>query len=396
MKKNFLKVAALLIVAMLMVVSCSQEVAPKTEDNGLVEATIGLGRSSRDVKVDAPNGAKISYYYTLEPTWTAVNNGSPIYGAVSTEALLVNNKTIADEVESTSLGLVTPGLWKITVFGYIGTGNSKQLVLKGEKKAYFINGSNNATVFVAPVSNSNATGSVNIDLEMQNLGSTENNVISYSIVNLDGGSEVKDSIKGNISNTTNKGSYVVTVKGVRTGFNTITLSVPSAVGKGGITKTFLMIPTAVTNDVEVTISGSVYPSDFQESSITVKVLKVNDGTISVKNGDAPVPPKTVDEVEGVYVLDGSKSYTFKYTDGDFVIPNGATASQVTYKWNLGSVQKGIGAEISSTALDLNSANGDYSITCVATYTYTLDGTPYTVEASQTLGKVRVVTPSTTD
>ena len=39
MKKNFLMVASLLIAAMLMVVSCTQEVAPKNE---LVKATIGL------------------------------------------------------------------------------------------------------------------------------------------------------------------------------------------------------------------------------------------------------------------------------------------------------------------------------------------------------------------
>ena len=40
MKKNFLKVAALLIAAMLMVVSCTQEVAPV--DNGLVKASVNI------------------------------------------------------------------------------------------------------------------------------------------------------------------------------------------------------------------------------------------------------------------------------------------------------------------------------------------------------------------
>ena len=49
MKKNFLMVASLLIAAMLMVVSCTQEVAPKND--GLVEAKLGLAYG-KDVTVD--------------------------------------------------------------------------------------------------------------------------------------------------------------------------------------------------------------------------------------------------------------------------------------------------------------------------------------------------------
>ena len=47
MKKNFLMVAALLIAVMLMVVSCTQEVAPKNE---LVKASFSVG-FGKDIKI---------------------------------------------------------------------------------------------------------------------------------------------------------------------------------------------------------------------------------------------------------------------------------------------------------------------------------------------------------
>ena len=67
MKKNFLKIAALLIAAMLLVVSCSQEVkAP--ENDGLVEAklSVGYGREllvSGDTKI---NNIVLTYTMSIE------------------------------------------------------------------------------------------------------------------------------------------------------------------------------------------------------------------------------------------------------------------------------------------------------------------------------------------
>ena len=398
MKKNFLKVAALLIAAMLMVVSCSQEVAPKTEDNGLVEATIGLGRSGRDVTVTPGNGTTINYYYTLKPKWSDLSNGAPIYGAKETETILAENKAIDAGVSSTSLGLVTPGLWEIEVKGYVenSTKTYSQLVLQGKTNAYFVKDSTSATVFVAPVTNADKKGKLKIDVSMQDLGAG-NNTISYCVYNLDGSEDVKGTITAGESNISNNvGSYVKDDIQVSAGYKTITLSVPSDMGRGGITKNFLMIPTAADNDIEVTISGSIYPSDFQNSAVEVKVIKVNTGTITVKEGNTGVNPTTVDGVEGVYTLDGSKEYTFKYENGTSSVPQDASSPEVTYKWYLGSAHKASASETNSTGLEIKTANGDFSITCVATYTYTLDGTLYKVEASQTLGKVRVLTSSTTD
>ena len=335
MKKNFLKVAALLIAAMLMVVSCSQEVAPKTEDNGLVEATIGLGRSGRDVTITPGNGKTINYYYTLKPQWSNLTNGAPIYGEKKSETILAKDMAIDGEVSSTSLGLVTPGLWEIEVKGYVedSTKTYRQCVLSGKTKAYFVKGSTSATVFVAPVTDTTKKGTLKIDVSMQDLG-TGNNTISYCVYNLDGSEDVSGTITAGESNVSNNvGSYVKEDIQVSAGYKTITLSVPSDMGRGGITKNFLMIPTA-DNDIEVTISGSIYPSDFQNSPVDVKVIKVNDGTITVKDGNTEVDPTKVDEVEGVYTLDGSKEYTFKYDSGDSSIPQNASTPKVTYKWYL--------------------------------------------------------------
>ena len=65
MKKNFMAIASLLIAAMLLVVSCSQEsVVP--ENNGLVEAklSVGYGRGlsvSGDTKTD-----NLTFKYSME------------------------------------------------------------------------------------------------------------------------------------------------------------------------------------------------------------------------------------------------------------------------------------------------------------------------------------------
>ena len=53
MKKNFLAIASLLIAAMLLVVSCTQEVAPV--DNGLVNVTLSTSISGKAITVSNLN-----------------------------------------------------------------------------------------------------------------------------------------------------------------------------------------------------------------------------------------------------------------------------------------------------------------------------------------------------
>ena len=78
MKKNFLKIAALLVAAMLLVVSCSQEVkAP--ENNGLVEASFSVG-FDRDIKIEDFKGTGITYVYSVTPNWDKLTTGVEPYG----------------------------------------------------------------------------------------------------------------------------------------------------------------------------------------------------------------------------------------------------------------------------------------------------------------------------
>ena len=77
MKKNFLKVAALLIAAMLMVVSCTQEVAPKND--GLVSASVNIA-DTRSLSTSGEELGNISYQYQLKALFTKAGDNSDIVG----------------------------------------------------------------------------------------------------------------------------------------------------------------------------------------------------------------------------------------------------------------------------------------------------------------------------
>lgn len=388
MKKNFLMVAALLIAAMLMVVSCKQEVAPKND--GLVEVIFGVGRSSRDVGITDSNQQNISYTYKLSPEWSMVQNGTPIYGAKEKETPIEGLYTISQPVEKTNLGLITPGLWKIEVFGYVGT----DLVLKGERTQYFTGNSTTTTVFVAPVSNSNAKGTVSISLKMQDLGEGLNQ-IDYSIKNLDNRiSEVTGSITPSGDAIDNVHSYVKSNVAVNAGFNTITFNIHGK--EGGITKTFLMIPGHT-----ATITGSVYPSEFVDYPVTISVidlsgevsLVVKDGETVKNKEDVKVTSNPNDNsVVNMYVLEKEKEYTFKWTESESItFPEQASSITRAYKWFVGGkeIQNLTSESVTSSQLGIKGKSGDFAITCVVTYTYSVDSHPYSIEASVTEGKVRV-------
>lgn len=402
MKKNFLKVAALLIAAMLLVVSCSQEVAPKNEGNELVEVKIGIGRSSRDILITPNDGEnKITYMYTLTPEWSMVDNGTPIYGAVTTETA-INNSTygIDDAPGVTSLGLVTPGLWKVEVFGYMKQGNIDVLVLKGATTAYFAKGASTKTVFVAPVSSNSGSGTVSFELYMQDLGTESKlNNIKYTIQTLDLGETGKSEGRLTPAITDNVGKYETAAGiSVKAGFNTVTLSIVNDEGtveKGGITKTFLMLPGRT-----VTIKGSVYPSEFVTSPINISVIDLSTAVLAIKNGDEVVEKTdvAVSSAESattveMYVLNNGTDYNFSFTEDADVegLPSDAGSLRRTYQWYVGSeaIPSATNATATSNALGIKTTSGDYAITCVTTYEFTIDGQDYKIKASATEGKVRV-------
>ena len=157
MKKNFLMVASLLIAAMLLVVSCSQEVAPKNE---LVEAKL-VANFGRDLAVEGDTSAEnLSLEYKMTRNW---NNPNP------TDSLYEN---IVGEKEWTSLpdsgfvGWVTPGLWTIEVRA-IASGATSE-VFYGKVDAYYSQSQKTAVVYLEP-ENASKNNKIEITVSMQDI-----------------------------------------------------------------------------------------------------------------------------------------------------------------------------------------------------------------------------------
>ena len=384
MKKNFLKIAALLIAAMLLVVSCSQEVkAP--ENDGLVEATIGLA-FGKDVTVGYLYNADITYKYTLTPEWSNLTNGAPIYGATNGEVLAYAENTAyklnADNLPSFKPNHVTPGYWKIVVNGYV----DDKVVLSGSTKAYFNNDNSSATVYVSPVKNENSKGSVTITLLMEDLdeGDADESGASKIKYCLDADSTGKPvtRIAKNETSAANSGyvsnkaahEYSVTLSEVTAGYHTITFKVDEY--EGGVTKSFLMIPGN-----NVTITGSIYPSKFKETNSTIKVVTLDPVVLSIDS-----TPFDSASDEPVIITET----TFTATMADFA--NTGLTGNFKYEWYIDGVkQTGLDETSNEVSLTTPSLPGDYTVTCVATLTANDDaGVQHVLYGGEKFaGKIRV-------
>lgn len=387
MKKNFLMVASLLIAAMLLVVSCSPET--KATNDGLVEATLGLAYG-KDVTVDEADGKVITYTYQLKPLWSGVDNSIEIYG--NQNETVVNDGAkygVAEDVTSVSMGKVTPGLWEITVKGYTnyGDANKKALVLYGVNNAYFVNSSTQATVIVSPT-NSTGVGTVNISLEMQDLGDNGRNAIDFTIFNVTTNSVFSTEVKLEKSESNDEGDtqvykYKATLNNVPAGYNTITFKTPSVAGNGGIVKTFLVIPGNT-----VTITGSVSPSEFQTGSATIKTVSMKGAELAITN----VEPDS----NKLYSLTTGTNYTITVDTKQIRttlasnLPAGVTSVAPTYKWYVnGEIVEDVSTD---TLTFMKTAAGDYTVTCTFEYKFTKGSDKYTWIGDASLGKIRVTDP----
>lgn len=273
MKKNFLMVAALLIAAMLMVVSCSQEVAPKND--GLVEARLNVAYG-RELDVQhAADAEDLELKYTMVNQWTdqASNKIDKVYGAATDQPLLADGK----------LGWVSQGYWTVTVKAYKGS----NVVFEGSTSIYFNEKNSNATVYLEP--KQSATNSIEFNFYMQDLGkeygTDKDFVVKYTItqngtaltnhnsVAFDG-EEVKQVYKAGSEVTTeatenavydHQRNYNKKITGLSSGYYTVTVSVyekaivdnkDKMTLKGGISKGFLLAGN------NATVSGHVEPSDY--------------------------------------------------------------------------------------------------------------------------------------
>lgn len=348
MKKNFLKIAALLIAAMLLVVSCSQEVkAPEAEDNGLVEARLSVG-FGRDLIVGGYTKTEtLVYKYTMTQGWTnpTVGYDEPVIGNTNGAKQFTNGK---------SIGYVTPGLWNITVDAYesirnteTGTTTEKK-IFTGKASVYFSSQNQSATVFLEPVNDTE--NSITFDFYMQDLGKTygEDFKVEYTIskngsavdgqknVLFKGAEQVVEVNKTGSDNTSvydNQKNYKKTVGNLDSGYYTVTVAVyvkgeNGLELKGGITKGFL-----ISNGANATITGHIEPSDYENVVIDSVFVNV-DTSLAVSYNNTTLSLVNDKYYEVAFNNSGDYVLTVRMTDDTdkSVIPEGATVTKTLF-WN---------------------------------------------------------------
>lgn len=366
MKKNFLMVAALLIAAMLMVVSCTQEVAPKND--GLVEASFSVG-FGKDISIDSDyDETVITYVYSLDAKWNPLENGADIYGEV-TDEVLVTGKGIADRVPNHAIGFITPGLWEVSVKGYTDyneESKSGTLILSGSTKTYFTQDNKTATVLVSPVESGSA--SVSVDLAMQDIDGVDS--INVKFTHIHSNKVVADETINKGTAVPGKGeAYQYKKENIalnKVGYYKVEVTVPNY--KGGYVRTFL-----ATNDDTINITGSVYPSEFIESKLSIVTVSMNSANLTIdttKNSSN----KYYNKGEIVLSLNDSNTY-LSDTDIENLEKNAKVSSVTTstnYEWFLnGEAAEGTFDETSKKyTLSINNP-GVYSVSCKITYQVTV-------------------------
>lgn len=274
MKKNFLMVASLLIAAMLLVVSCSQEV--KAPENNLVEVKLST-TFGRDIDIkDGTDTSALSYKYTMVPNWNGwtTDKGTTgigkedITGIVSSETEVEKDK---------SLGWVTPGLWTVNVYAYDET-NTK--VFEGSNDVYFSNKNNKVTVYLKPADDD--TNSLTFEIKMQDLAANGGSyLLKYSVVGtpyLENGVQKTTTVDGELewsSFGNNVGKYTLKsddtkLSALKSDYYRVTVSIYDGnTLLGGITKGVLLA-----NGDNASVEGNIEPSDYINAQFDVKLFYV--------------------------------------------------------------------------------------------------------------------------
>lgn len=349
MKKNFLKIAAMLIAAMLLVVSCSQEIAPKSENDGLVEARLNVAYG-RDLLVKDDSKAEDFYLvYTTEYQWT---DGTPQNGY--TEGV-EGAKTAKLEPDG-KLGWLTPGYWKITVNAYEGDGNGgkkgDKVIFTGNTSAYFTSKIATATIFLEPDKADN--NSIEFDFYMQDLGAYDTDfVVKYSI-SKNGSTTEHNNVQFNKTedDATNEvfavndgkghqSEYKKTISNLASGYYTVTVSVyeiseKGEALKGGISKGMLLAG----NNAKV--EGHIEPADYVVGNVKTyfvdvdtKLEKVGEGfTLNEEGTVATIKLNFTDETDvdkySTSLKDTDFDRTYVWTvDGDGSKLSQQTSNDIT-------------------------------------------------------------------
>ena len=286
MKKNFMAIASLLIAAMLLVVSCSQEVAPKDDaHSGLVEARL-IANYGRTIKVDdATDAESLTLQYKMTHNWNNPEN-NPLYEGITNPAL-----SWTELHDDGKLGWVTPGNWTIHVRAVkLTDGMSDEAkksedlksVFSGSVTKYFAKDNTTATVYLNPNS-ANTTNSVTIDVTMQDIKDANGNsyILKYALVAGNTAittTTVNDAVTFGTVGSTAEGSnitkYSQSVTKLADGFYTLIIYVMNGTNGnevvGGVREGFLL-----TNGAQAKVTGHVEPSDYESVSINTEYVNVN-------------------------------------------------------------------------------------------------------------------------
>lgn len=375
MKKNFLMVAALLIAAMLMVVSCSQEVAPKNEDNkGPVEVMLNTSVASKSLSFGntLESASGLTYKYYLTALWDKTLSDEAVVGETTEdgEVFSVNDS-------GTNLGYLSQGYWKIVVKGFNAANKE---VLYGETNHYVTAGKGNITVFLNTSGDGLSTSVLKFDINVNDLADGSNGYdLYYSISGTDYErkpftvEETKIENKKTVTSIGDtKPTYITKFTGEKSGLKpgyyrvTVTLKNNTSV-IGGITRGFLL----VNGDSEVTLSGSVSASDFVKSNLKVITPSVVITSVSAKVGNgSDLLTKEGDSYKGdvTGATEENKVSVTYSVESTFSISNNTegvvSVGGPTYSWQID------GKEVAtSKTFTQEYAPGNRHATCFVTYTY---------------------------
>lgn len=373
MKKNFMAIASLLMAAMLLVVSCSQEVAPV--DNGLVNVTLSTSVSGKALDVTGGKTGDISYSYSVTPLW----DDDDVDTIVGTKGV-----TAIDTIEGNiSLGYMSQGLWEIYVKGE----RNNEIVLEGTTNAYITKDSSNVVVFLKTKTGENTAKlsfKINVN-DLENDGS--NHKVLYSIsgtgtTNVNNSGKVSyegELARGTVLKTTGDLNHKSVSKSatytlptetnitLSPGYYRVTVSLKETKegGKvvGGITKGFLVL----NDDTALEVGGYVTAADFVNGD-----LKIVRPVISV-DLSAVVKGTTESVTTNGYTINGENdSVTVVFTatpsstnaQGDIV-----TAGDYSYVWSIDGVEDTL---TNSPTKEVTFAPGYRHVTCTVYRTYNFD------------------------
>ena len=358
MKKNFMAIASLLIAAMLLVVSCSQEVAPKAElDNGLVEVTLNANAARSALKYNGLELKNVKFEYKLDAKWEPTTGQDPVVGETKEGDNLVfvsmGNADFTNTTASKTVGYISQGLWEVSVQGKIGD----KVVMEGKTQVYFNKNIRSVTVYVKPSASANASFSVNVDVNDHDKG--DNYKLYYSIDKADGTPAVAEKLMDS-GNLDDKGyrNWSSKEESLAAGYYRVTVTMKNGTTVvGGITKGVLLFA----NDT-ATLSGTVNSSDFVNGTLNVVYPEVS---VDIK---ATVEGST----EDITTTTTGKKVTYTATIDDSSNVHGLTIEAPTYTWyydgnktndnNKNTFEKTYGTD----------EPGYKTVTCVVKYTFTVD------------------------